>query len=241
MNLSDKNLTLNLNEQTGALSVTDGSIGLLFEQFPLRDGYSVGDAKSDNNVLSFTVTRSDGVSANCSAEIVSSTEIRLYINGNGEFSGEFCFPSAIKGNKGDSYLYPICEGLSVPADDLDFPLPARLNMAGGAHLSMGLLGLHKSDDSWVLCANMTTADGVVLNDRVDGFIRSQMAWLPEKGKWGYTREIRYIFGHDGGVGKLGRAYREIAKEKGFVVPFTEKVKKLPETERFLGACDVWLS
>ena len=49
--------TLKLNESTGSLSVLDSDVGLLFSQYPLRDGYSISNAEVLGNEMSFTVTR----------------------------------------------------------------------------------------------------------------------------------------------------------------------------------------
>ncbi len=231
--------TLKLDESTGSLSVFDGEVGLLFEQYPLRDNYKISNAKLSDNAVCFTVTRADGVFANCVARL-SDGCLYLDITGDGAFSGEFFYPAAFKPQGDDCLIYPLCEGVSVPAGDTSVPFPERLNLAGGAHLSMGVLGIHKSDDRFVLCANMTTADGCLLTSRDEnGILKSELCWLPEKGEWGYTRSLRYIWGK-GGVAGIGKAYREIAKEKGFIKPFSEKAKEVPLINKFLGAADVWV-
>lgn len=231
--------TLYLNNSTGSLSVFDSDVGLLFCQYPLRDGYKISDAKAQSNEICFTVTRADGVFANCKVTLFDN---RFYLDiiGDGEFNDEFFFPAALIPNADDRLVYPLCEGVSIPADDTSVPFPPRLNLAGGAHLSMGLLGLIEPLNRFVLCANMTTADGCLLTSRdEDGFLKSEIGWLPEKGKWGYKRSLCYVWG-EGGVTALGLAYREIAKEKGFIKPFSEKAKEVPLINKLLGAADVWV-
>ncbi len=239
MQATKHNLTVILNEKTGSLSFLDGEGGLLLEQYDVAEGYVVENASATDGRLEFTVKR-QGAAALCVVQIKGEALVTLDISGEGKLEGEFLFPAAIKAQSGESLVYPLCEGVMIPADDTVVPFPKRLNTSGGAHLSMGLLGLVRENGSWVLCANMTTADGALVTEREDGLLKSQLAWLPEKGQWGYTRSLRYVFGKSGSVGALGLAYREIAKEKGFVVPFSEKVKNLPNLEKLLGAADVWL-
>jgi len=67
----------------------------------------------------------------------------------------------------------------------------------------------------------------------------QVSWRPQKGAWGYARSVRYFFEPRGGYVSLCKSYRKYAKDRGLIVPFTEKLKKNPNLNRLFGAPDVW--
>jgi len=55
----------------------------------------------------------------------------------------------------------------------------------------------------------------------------------------YARRFFYHFSSGGGYVALAKRFREYAKLRGFVVPFSEKLKSNPHIARLFGAPDVW--
>ncbi|MBQ2710076.1 MAG: hypothetical protein IJF67_17510, partial [Clostridia bacterium] len=151
-------------------------------------------------------------------------------------SGEVHLP-AIPVKRDDTLVIPHFEGYAFHADDPREIVPRRAAMTG-VGLSMAFFGILR-EGCWLLYAVITNLDAMFYLPFAEGLNCPHIAFLPEKGKWGYDREIRILTG-EGGITELCLAYRRIAEEKGLRVPFTEKVKKLPDIAKLVGAADVWL-
>ena len=203
-----------MSSESGAFRVAEGG-RILFESgvCPLPEGVSASSETREN-------------------------ELRIYVNPPVcETMRPFGFPSAIIPEAGDILLIPHFEGFRIKADDISFPIPERL-YASGTGLSMAFYGILR-DGYFLLCAIYTNLDADLLMEKRDGLFAPRVEWLPEKGKGGYRREIRYIAGK-GGISELCAKYREIADEKGFRKTFDERAKENPTIMRLVGAADVWL-
>ena len=66
-----------------------------------------------------------------------------------------------------------------------------------------------------------------------------VAWSGCKGKWAYTRKLRYRFCAKGGYVAIAKAYRAYAKETGLLKTLREKAKRRPAVARLMGAPNVW--
>lgn len=137
----------------------------------------------------------------------------------------------------DLLVIPHFEGFAFRADDPREIVSRHSQMLGG-RISMSFWGIVRNG-CYILTAVITNIDANFHMPREDGVNRPHIAFLPEKGRWGYDRELRILCG-EGGISEMCQAYRKIADEKGLRVPFSEKVKKLPDIDRLVGAADVWL-
>lgn len=229
---------LKICEKTGTMAFGSGSFWA--QQYPLREDYSISDLKETEKGFSYKIKRPEfSVFANCDLEIEKDGLITLTVKGEGSLPCDFHYPQSFIREPEAEVLYPICGGVMFKANDKEAVIPQRLALSGGNGLSMGFLG-SISNGNWFLNAVMTSADGAVATSRDDNeLVRSDIIWIAEKGNWGYERKIRFMWG-EGGITELCLAYREIAKEKGFIVPFTEKVKKVSKVDKMLGAADIWI-
>lgn len=229
-------------EATGAVKLTAPDGRVIVEQYGAEEGLSFSDINETTDGISFNV-KNDALEDPLFCRYTLDAEqhcLKLTMDSDGGFEGMLKYPPAYKNNEGELVLYPLQEGIAFYSEDSEVLLPGGHNMAGGAHMSMGFFGKVLSDNSWMLCAIMNTADGKIINRRTDGLYNTQFCWIPQKCKWGNTRELRYIWGETGGITGLCSAYRKIAGEKGFIKPFTEKRKLVPGIDRLVGSADVWL-
>ena len=148
----------------------------------------------------------------------------------------FVFPGGLDLEPNDILLIPHFEGFRLRADD-ELPFPSVLS-ATGTGLSMAFCGVLRGDD-YLLMAIISNLDARLKLERIDGIIKPAVEWLPEKGKFGYKRELRFLTGR-GGITELCMAYRKIAAEKGFIKPFSERIKETPSISALMGAANVWL-
>lgn len=229
---------LEICEKTGAMAFGSGSF--FAKQYPLREDYEISDIKETEKGFSYKIKRPEfSVEAQCLLEIEKDGLITLTLNGEGSLPCDFHYPQSFIREPKAEVLYPICGGVMFKADDKEAVIPQRLALSGGNGLSMGFIG-SIFGGNYFLNAVMTTADGAVTTARDDnGLVRSDIIWIAEMGKWGYERKMRFIWGK-GGITELCLQYRDIAKEKGFIVPLSEKVKKVAKVDKMLGAADIWI-
>ncbi len=154
--------------------------------------------------------------------------------------GEFSFlPSfLLRKGRGVVAVADYCDGHIYPFDDfslwgldggrMDLPFVGICDLESG--LGYALI-LDTSDDAFVTFSKYTIGGKQV--------VAPQVHWQNSKGIFRYPRRIIYHFVPKGGYVAIAKAYRNYAKEKGFVVPFSEKVKRNPHIERLFGAPDVW--
>lgn len=180
--------------------------------------------------------RESGLNLSVSTE-KNAGSMRLFIDGDGK-CGQFTYPSAIRTNPDDILLIPHFDGVAFRADEKETLLPEVMS-ATASGLSMAFFGILR-EDCFLLAAIITNIDANVRLTRDDeGLMSPEVIWLPEKGCFGYRREIRYIAGN-GGISELCAEYRKIADEKGLRLPFTERVKQNPMIDRLVGAANVWV-
>ncbi|MCX6910238.1 MAG: hypothetical protein NTY01_19645 [Verrucomicrobia bacterium] len=125
-------------------------------------------------------------------------------------------------------LQPFPRG-SFGGDRLDMPWVGLCDLESGAGC---LLLLETSDDCDVRMQKVAGKGGRAL-------VAPQVTWRLQKEAFGYPRSVLYHFAAKGGYVALCKRYRAYAKERGLIVPFTEKLKKNPNLKRLFGAPDVW--
>ena len=168
-------------------------------------------------------------------------EITVSILGKGDMPRSLNFPMPFATKKGDRLIVPLNEGISYPADD-DASIPGRLIAYGGHGICMAFFGVQDdaSEAGWM--AILETPDDAALVSRRDEKTRLWElgpSWDSQKGLFGYTRRIRYIFLDNGGYVAMCKRYRAYVKNMGLFKSFSEKVKERPLVDRLLGAPNIW--
>lgn len=107
------------------------------------------------------------------------------------------------------------------------------------------------DLPWIGVLDRVDGDGMMIHfdtpensgafNTIDGKGRlwPQMAWMPSMGTFEYPRRGRFIFTDGGGHVAMAKLYREMADEKGKIVPLTERAAERPRVEWLLGAPYIW--
>ena len=164
------------------------------------------------------------------------------------------FPGPFQAEKGDRFILPHGCGFSLPADFPDFR-PHELDrlQVYSRDMKMGCWAQYAetaaSDGALRQGAGMlaileTPADAwVSFAFRAGGLRAAGPEWTPEKGRFGYTRRIRYVFFDAATPGRLAARYRAEMDCCGYRVTFIEKARRNPRLARGLellkGAPDVW--
>lgn len=233
------NIRLDYDRKNNAVTVSVADTGAVYTQYPLYEGYSVSSVDvTDNKIELDLQCGASEMPVHCIYEVKDDSTVVLILDSSGALNGQVRYPQPFKPKPTDTLLFPYGEGVAFKANDPNALLPKQMALCGGAALCMGFDAVY-GDGNWMLTAIMRTADGIRYNYREGELFRSDIAWIPEKGKWGYKRELRFIFG-EGGITEICRAYRKIAEEKGFIVTLKEKAKTVPAVERLVGSADIWV-
>lgn len=139
-----------------------------------------------------------------------------------------------------SVLVPVRLGLLIPADSgKDFQHDFRTSDYEGCHAEM--VGLFKAGSAALVTWHDTDSvfhlESVTQNVPVPS---SRQALLPslDLSPKSATFDIRLL--GDASYGEVARAYREVAKAKGYLVTWEEKLRELPRREALFGASNVKL-
>jgi len=75
--------------------------------------------------------------------------------------------------------------------------------------------------------------------RIDGKLCIAPQWQAQKGQFGYTRKLRYVFFDKGGHVAICKRYRSYAKKVGLLKTLKEKRKENANVDLLIGAVNVW--
>lgn len=133
-----------------------------------------------------------------------------------------------------------CDGHLVPLDMNPFPR----RWFSASRLDMPWVGLCDIAEGFGYLLLVETSDDASIEmRRVEAGQRNLAAprviWNASTKQFRYPRRMMYHFVGDGGYVALAKRYRAYASEHGFLVPFSEKLKKNPNISRLFGAPDVW--
>jgi hypothetical protein len=129
------------------------------------------------------------------------------------------------------------EGISYPAEDKAMPTWG-LVAYGGHGICMGFFGATDGARGWM--GILETPDDAVLQlGRTDGLNWASPNWEPQRGQFGYQRQVRYVWFDKGGHVAMAKRYRQHAKDVGLLKTFAEKRRERPEIDKLLGAVNIW--
>lgn len=164
-------------------------------------------------------------------------ELLVEISAQGEMPGSIRFPHAFTGQAGDYLVVPMNEGISYPVDDSTIS-PMRLIAYGGHGICMAFYGV--TDGVRGQMAMLETPDDAAIRiDRVGGRLVIAPEWDPQRGQFGYTRKLRYVFFDQGGHVAMAKRYRAYAQQIGLFKTLAEKRQVNPNVDLLIGAVNVW--
>lgn len=231
--LENETLAVRLNPQN-SLSVRLKADGTELEQ--CGSECTLSNASLKKNALVFDIDCS-GFVIHASLTLPESGGVALRLDADGSMPEEIAWPPAWRMKDGDTGIFPFGTGFAVPASELSFPLPEKMPFYAGSSASMCLFGFLRGE-LCVLTGIECGSDAELHNAPENGLLHSRVVWKGEKGKWGYSRAIRYFFA--GGLSDGTRQYRAWREELGQVVTLKQKMKHTPELEKLIGAADLWL-
>ncbi len=164
-------------------------------------------------------------------------ELTVELSAEGELWNPLSFPHPFVSAKGMFLVLPVNEGISYPVDDQTLK-PMRYYLYGGHGLCMPWWGA--TDGEQAMMAIVETPDDAVVGvPRVDGLLSLSPQWVAQKGKFGPSRRLRYVFFDRDGYVAMCKRYRSYAQNIGTLKTLAQKRAANPHVDLLVGAVNVW--
>lgn len=214
-------------EQDNGVAPTDVS--------PTAAGLRCGISVVDNGGKAHELTWSLDLSA--------SGELAVELSGSAEEEiGELAFPGPFSLHSAPAYyVLPLSEGVLAPIDDPELA-GRRLGPYAWYDLVMPWIGMTDLERGYLAILETPWDAEVEMRPRAArGALLSaaRPVWLPERGRFGYPRRLRYVFTLNGGYVAIAKRYRAYVKATGRWKNMREKVEENPEAAK-LGGPFLWI-
>jgi hypothetical protein len=164
-------------------------------------------------------------------------ELAVSLRADGPLSTSLSYPFPFVTATGTYLVVPMNEGISYPVDDASIE-PMRLIAYGGHGICMSFFGATDGERGYM--ALLETADDAAIRiGRPHGRLTIAPEWEGQKGRFAYTRRMRYVFLAEGGHVAMCKRYRRYAQEIGRFRTLSDKRAENPNVDRLIGAVNLW--
>ena len=239
LTLQNAAIAVTLNPLQGTLSVLDKRTGQTWAQQHLGAEMACLGA-SDGGAQSTWLHVPSGMRVQMTLEIDGDKpEFVLSLQAEGALDASLAFPYPFVGEPGDYLVVPLNEGISFGVDDPTITGPKRLKAYfGHGGICMAFWGM--TDGRRGQMAIIETPDDASIRvDRSGGPLYVAPEWDAQRGQFGYTRRLRYVFLSEGGHVGICKRYRAYAEAQGLVKTLLQKRQQNPDVDRLVGAVNVW--
>ncbi|MDA8426081.1 MAG: hypothetical protein M0Z80_08070, partial [Treponema sp.] len=245
LKLSNGTLELDFDPADARFAVRDLRSGRLWKQVAAPGRWSAVDAGVTGDTLSALVVDSrSGRPFKLELSLdPAAPELEVALDAPGAMPADLRYPRPFAPAAGSRLVVPLNEGIAYPVDDAEVPA-MRLVAYGGHGLCMSFWGVDLSPNVGKpgpgYMAVIETPDDAALDiGRVGGLLAPRPVWEPQKGEFGYTRKLRYVFFDSGGPMAMAERYRRYVRDRGGLVTLAQKRAKNPNVDLLMGAADVW--
>jgi len=164
-------------------------------------------------------------------------EFTLELSAEGERKTSLDFPHPFVTEPGTYLIVPMNEGISYPVEDETIGT-MRLVAYGGHGICMPFWGVTDGGRGHMVIIE-TPDDASIQVKRLDKNLCVAPSWDPQRGRFGYSRKLRYVFLDKGGHVAISKRYRAYAKEAGLLKTLEQKRSENPNVDLLIGAVNVW--
>lgn len=237
--LKNKLVSLTLHASDATISVKDLRSGGMWEQRQSGQELILKNAQAEGNQIKIVLLH---IPSDLEVETVialekDSAEFTVSMEAREGMPVSLRFPHPFVTQPGTYLVVPMNEGISYPVEDETIS-PMRLVAYGGHGLCMAFFGATDNKQGYVAILE-TPDDASIRIDRLEGKLCIIPEWDSQKGKFGYTRKIRYIFLDRGGHTAICKRYRAYVKSIGKFKTLEQKRKENPNVDLLIGAVNVW--
>lgn len=241
--VSKGDLSLSGDFAAGVMDIKDGRTGRSWRLDLAAQGWMVLNAEPLKSADGITLTLLNPETTReirASLTLADRSEMTVTVDSDGTLTKPLDFPPPFETRKGDRLIVPANEGMSYPVDEEHQGL-YRLIAYGGHGICMGFFGAVEDATGAGWMCILETPDDAAMNARkgAGGLWVAGPSWDAQRGQFGYTRKVRYVFFDRGGHVAICKRYREYSKQIGLFAPFTEKVKRNPNIDLLIGAANIW--
>jgi len=245
LTISNTALSVTLRTDDATLSVTDKRTGHIWRQNSLTNGKITQSAKTRYGIE--MTWRHPGLGMDIKTKLLldrNLPEFTLSLTSEGQLKWPLRFPHPFVTKTGIAVRHPVeylvvpmNEGISYPVDDETIN-PRRLIAYGGHGICMPFWGLTDGRQGYMAIIE-TPDDAAIRIMRTDGKLCIAPEWDSQKGRFGYTRRLRYVFFDKGGHVAICKRYRSYAQKAGLLKTLQQKRKENPNVDLLVGAVNVW--
>jgi hypothetical protein len=148
------------------------------------------------------------------------------------------FPPFFNLTDNNQVVLPLYEGLLIPCSYSIEKLPDYLRYKGGWPIPF--VGVLDGASGWMEIVETPNDFEIIKAESNNRKLLFRNRWLPEKGYFGYKRQMRYCFFDKGGYVTMAKRYRQYAREKGLFKDLAERnIKQKQNVSKLKGAVDIW--
>jgi len=238
--LSVGNAAISVTVETddGTMSVTDKRTGQTWQQKALVKG-KVTDASQGADGIEMTWCQ-PGLNLDVLAKLrldADKPEFSVELSAEGSLTSALSFPHPFVTETGTYLVVPMNEGISYPVDDETIK-PRWLAAYGGHGICMAFWGVTDGQRGQMTIIE-TPDDMSIYMQHADGKLCIEPKWESQKGNFGYSRKLRYVFFDKGGHVAICKRYRLHAQQIGKLKTLEEKRRENPNVDLLIGAVNVW--
>ena len=238
--LSVGNAAISVTVETddGTMSVTDKRTVQTWQQKALVKG-KVTDASQGADGIEMT-WRQPGLNLDVLAKLrldADKPEFSVELSAEGSLTSALSFPHPFVTEAGTYLVVPMNEGISYPVDDETIK-PRWLAAYGGHGICMAFWGVTDGQRGQMTIIE-TPDDMSIYMQRADGKLCIEPKWESQKGNFGYSRKLRYVFFDKGGHVAICKRYRLHAQQIGKLKTLEEKRRENPNVDLLIGAVNIW--
>jgi len=238
LTVSSNTLSVTLNTDDATLSVTDKRTGHIWQQKAITRGKVILSSKTDSSIEITWQHLPLGINVKMQLQLdADKSEFTLALSAEGKLKRSLRFPHPFVTAPGTYLVVPMNEGISYPVEDKTIR-QRKLIAYGGHGICMAFWGVTDGDQGFMAIIE-TPDDASICIMRVDGNLCIAPEWDPQKGSFGYTRRLRYVFFHQGGHVAICKRYRLYASKTGLLKTLAQKRKENPNVDSLIGAVNVW--
>ncbi len=231
-------ISLTVNTADASLLVKDNRTGRIWRQQPSGEGGILRIAKVAEHIEMTLLDGSSGMDIGVVLRLEPERpEFTVTLSGEGELETALRFPGPFVTKAGTYLVVPMNEGISYPVEDKTITT-RRLVAYGGHGICMAFWGVTDGEQGQMAIIE-TPDDASIRIKRLDGNLCIGPEWDSQKGRFGYTRRLRYVFFEKGGHVAMCKRYREYAKQIGKFKTLAQKRKENPNVDLLIGAVNVW--
>ena len=246
LSVSNTAISVTLDTTDATLSVTDKRTGRTWQQKPLTKGKVIQSSIGKDGIK--ITWRHPGLGMDVKMKLqldADNPEFTLAFSAKGNLKWSLGFPHpfvtplpSAEGRKGGTYLVvPMNEGISYPVEDKS--IDTRWLIAYGGHgICMAFWGVTDGQRGHMAIIE-TPNDAAIRIHRIDDKLCIAPQWQSQKGQFGYTRKLRYVFFDKGGHVAICKRYRSYAQKAGLLKTLEQKRKENPDVDLLIGAVNVW--